>query len=304
MPTLHTLVGRTLRSVARVSPALAGRLAIRAFFDTTPRIAVRDADAATDLAARRRTVRVRGRDITAYEWGTGEDAVLLVHGWRGRASQFAPLVRELVAERVRVIAFDAPAHGRSAGGPADIRDWIAAAEALHATDGPFRAIVGHSLGGLAALTVARSTVPVTRVTVVAATGSADPFVTEFAREFRLDARTEAHAKGRFHARLGEDEASMSSRYDAVANPLPPDTELLIVHDTGDRRMPDTDAARLHEAHGSRSRMLRTSGFGHTRILSSDALLDAVTAFATRGLDAVDDAGLSNADAYRQALDHA
>ena len=299
MPTLYTLVGRTLRSFATVSPAIAGRLAIRAFFATTPRIPVRDADAATDLAARQRTVRVRGRDLAAYEWGTGEDAVLLIHGWRGRASQFAPLVRELVAEGVRVIAFDAPAHGRSAGGRADIRDWIAAAEALHATDGPFRAIVGHSLGGLAALTVARSTVPVHRVAVVAATGSADPFVTEFAREFRLDARTEAHAKARFHARLGEDDASMTRRYDAVTDPLPAGTELLVVHDTRDRRMPDADAARLHEAHGSRSRMLRTSGFGHTRILSSDALLDAVTAFTTGGLDSVDDSLFAESPASRE-----
>ncbi|UFU08185.1 alpha/beta fold hydrolase [Ruania halotolerans] len=288
MSTLSTLIGRSLRFVGALSPPLAARLALRAFFTTAPRIAVRDTDAATDLAARVRLLRVRGRLLTTYEWGTGERTVLLLHGWRGRASQFAPLIRELTYEGFRVVSFDAPAHGRSVGGRADIRDWVAAAEALHARYGQFRAIVGHSLGGLAALTVARSIAPTEFVAVVSGVGSPDPFMSAFARDFRLDARTAGRVKARFLARLGEDERSASLRYDAVLHPLPPGTELLVVHDIGDRRMPDTDARRLHEVHAERSRMLHTTGFGHTRILTSDTFLDAVTAVATGGLAALDD----------------
>ena len=287
MPTLHTTVGRSLRAVATLSPALAGRLALRSFFVTAPRIPVRDDDSITHQAARRTTVLARGRDLTGYAWGSGDRTVLLVHGWRGRASQLAPLVRELVAEGFQVVSFDAPSHGTSPGGPADIRDWVAATEALQRAHGPFHAVVGHSLGALAALTAARSTVPTRRVAVVSGVGHPDPFLTEFARDLDLDAPTLAHVEARFLARLGEDQASASARYDAVAHPLPAGTELLVVHDRGDRRMPDLDARRLHGAHGDRSRLVLTSGFGHTKVLASDLALDTLTAFVTGGLDAVD-----------------
>jgi hypothetical protein len=52
-------------------------------------------------------------------------------------------------------------------------------------------------------------------------------------------------------------------------------------------MPDTDSLRLHEAHGERSRLLQTSGLGHNRILVADPVLDALVAFTTGGLSAVD-----------------
>lgn len=289
MSTFSAFVGRSLRTIAVVSPSLAGRLALRVFFVATPRIAVRDEDAATDLAAQRMRFPVRGREIAGYTWGSGERTVLLIHGWRGRASQFAPLIRELVAEGFRVVAFDAPAHGRSRGGPTDMRDWLAAAEALQRSHGPFHAVVGHSMGGLAALTLARSSTPTGLVAVIAAVGHSDPYIAEFAKDLGLNARTAAHVKARFHARLGEDEASAARRYDAVIHPLPATTELLIVHDRNDRRIPDADAQRLHAAHAGRSRMVRTSGFGHTRVLAADLTLDAVTAFAVGGLPAVDDA---------------
>lgn len=287
MPALYTLLGRSLRTVAVLSPQIAGRLALRAFFVTTPRSPVRETDAITHHAADRTRLRVRGRDLAVYEWGSGDRTVLLIHGWRGRASQFAPLVRELVSEGHHVVSFDAPAHGASPGGPTDIRDWVAAAELLERLHGPFHAIVGHSLGALAALTVARTSLQTPRVAVVSGVGSPDPFITEFAREFRLNAATTAQVEARFHARLGEDRDSVSTRYDAVAHPLPPGTELLVVHDRGDRRMPDLDARRLHAAHDGRSGMLHTSGFGHSRVLSSDVALDALTAFVSGGLVGVD-----------------
>ncbi|MFE4465962.1 alpha/beta fold hydrolase [Oerskovia sp. NPDC056781] len=288
MPPPYTLFGRTLRALGNLSPNLSGRLALRAFFVTTPRAPVRDADVDTHHAALRTRLDVRGHELVAYEWGTGRDTVLILHGWRGRASQLAPLVRELVAEGFRVVSFDAPAHGGSPGRRADIRDWVAAVEALDRLHGPFRAIVGHSLGALAALTAARTSVRTGRVAVVSGAGGPDAFLTEFARELLLDHATRAQLEARFHERLGENQDSTAARYDAVAHPLPAGTELLVVHDRGDRRMPDHDARRLHDAHVGRSAMVRTSGSGHTSILSSDVALDALTAFVRGGLAAVDD----------------
>jgi hypothetical protein len=289
MPPL-SVISRSIRSAASVSPAVAGDLAYRAFFATNPRMPVRDADAPTHFDARRRHVAVRGIDVTAYEWGAGSRTVLLLHGWQGRASQFAPLVRELVFEGFRVVSFDAPAHGASKGRRTDICDWIEAAEELQQIHGPFAGIVGHSFGALAALTAARSTVPVPVVAAVAGAAGPAALIAHFAHSLGLDDATTANMTDRFHRRLGVDQATVGEKYDAAQHPLPSGTTLLVVHDRIDRRMPDGDSLRLHAAHAERSRLLRTEGFGHTRVLSADATLDAIVAVMTGGLDAVDRLG--------------
>src|SRR4051812_3545595 len=113
-------VARSAIATARaVSPALGSSVAFAAFFSTRPRIAVHPRDAGTMRSATRERIAVRGRRVVSYRWGYVGPVVVLVHGWRGRASQFAPLVRSLVADGHRVVAFDAPAHGASRGSRTD-----------------------------------------------------------------------------------------------------------------------------------------------------------------------------------------
>ncbi len=275
MPSAPALVARGIRAASAISPTLGGTLAHRAFFSTGPRMRVHPRDEATHEAAATGSLRIRDADVTTYQWGRAPRRVLLLHGWRGRASQFAPLVREIVSEGFTAISFDAPAHGSSGGGRTDIRDWIATAEQLQRAHGRFDAIIGHSFGALAALTAARSTVPADAVVAIAGAASPAAFLGEFAREFRLSAPVRAQMERRFLAHLDLDESALVARYDAARHPLPEDTDLLVIHDRDDRRMPDADALRLHAAHPGRSRLLRTEGFGHTRILRADAVLDAV-----------------------------
>ena len=169
MVSSFTVIRGGIRATSAVSPRLAGRFATQAFSLTQPRMPVREADAVTHFAARRGTLRIGSADVTTYRWGAGDRTVLLLHGWRGRASQFAPLVRELVSEGFHVVSFDAPAHGDSTGRRTDIRDWIEATEQLQRAHGRFSAIVGHSFGALAGLTAARN--GVTTGAVAAISGS-------------------------------------------------------------------------------------------------------------------------------------
>lgn len=288
MFTTATVVGHTIRATAKASPTLAARLALAVFFRTAPRMTVHEHDAATDLAGHRKHLRVRERDVAVYNWGSGDRTVLLMHGWQGRASQFAPLVRELVAEGLRVVAFDAPAHGASDGRHTDIRDWISIAGQLEQRYGGFHAIVGHSFGALAALSAARELTSVRSVTAISGVASAATFLTSFGRMLGFGSATQTAFERLFLARVRRSGPFSIDNFDVAAHPLPAGTELLVVHDREDRQMADTDSLRLHAAHEGRSRMLRTTGFGHTRILAADAVLDAVIAVTTGGLEAVDD----------------
>ncbi|MFB7249655.1 alpha/beta hydrolase [Microbacterium sp. NPDC056234] len=271
-----------LRVADTVSPALAGAIAYRLFFRTRPRLPLRDRDRATDLAARRELLRVRGRDIVTYRWGEGDRTVLLVHGWKGRAMQFAPLVRELAAEGLRVVSFDAPAHGASPGRSTDIRDWMAAIEGMQDRFGPFAAIVGHSVGAVAGLAAARTSAPTPVVVTISGAAGPTAMIDRFALMFGLSEEARVELGRRFAARIGESTASVAERFDSAAHPLPERTSLLVVHGRDDRGLPDADSARLHRAHAGRSRMLRPTGLGHNRILTDDDVLDAVVEIVTRG----------------------
>ena len=102
----------------------------------------------------RRTRSVAGREATWLEAGAGVPLVL-VHGAGGSADLWAPQLTGL-ADLARVVAVDLPGHGprRGGGGQSIVAyaDWLG--EFLDALgDGP-AVVVGHSMGGAIAQTVA------------------------------------------------------------------------------------------------------------------------------------------------------
>jgi len=296
MPAITTLTVAGLRAADRVSPALAGRLALPLFRQVRPVLPVRPGDRAVHQHAERGAITVRGRDIVTYAWGHGPETVLLVHGWRGRASQFGPIVRELRAEGYRVVAFDAPANGDSAGRHTDIRDYLAAIDELQRRQGMFRLIVGHSFGALAALTAVREGTAAGGVVAIAGMADARYLVDSFAARVGLSPASADVLAREFTRIVLPGVARPYARFDAVADPLPEAVPLLVVHDRADREVAVGESLRLHAAHGERSRLVLTEGAGHSRVLGADATLDAVTAFATGGLAALDRAGLGEAAA--------
>jgi pimeloyl-ACP methyl ester carboxylesterase len=74
--------------------------------------------------------------------------VLLVHGWISHAARMADLIRALRQRGFRVVAFDAPAHGRSGGTQADMHGFRAAIQTVIASCGPVHGVLAHSFGAL------------------------------------------------------------------------------------------------------------------------------------------------------------
>lgn len=96
--------------------------------------------------------------VLAYDdAGTGEPAVVLLHGWGfGQPAHLRPLFAHLAPAR-RVLLPDLPGHGRSERPPAGFGFKACAAAIVAALDaaGVERAVVcGHSLGGRLAATLA------------------------------------------------------------------------------------------------------------------------------------------------------
>ncbi|WP_430647055.1 alpha/beta fold hydrolase [Agromyces sp. GXS1127] len=295
------LTGRVagIRAAESVSPEASAALALPLFMRLGGRLPVRPADRAVHETARRSTIRVRGRELATYEWGSGPDTILLAHGWRGRASQFGPIVRELRAEGARLVAFEAPGNGESAGRRTDIRDWLAAIEAMQSREGRFHTIIGHSFGAMAARAAISDGVAAGSLVAIAGPSRARYLVDAFAGRIGLRSGTADVLAARFARGILPDVADPWSRFDGAARPLPGHVPLLVVHDRGDREVPASEGIRLHDAHGARSRLVLTHGAGHNRVLGADATLDAVTAFVTGGLDGVDRLGIAESASASQ-----
>ncbi len=140
-------------------------------------------------------LRVGGRDVYAYTGArahrAGAPAVVFVHGAAHDHSVWALQSRYFAHHGCNVLALDLPGHGRSPG-PAltsveAIASWLV--DVLDAADMPQAALIGHSMGALAALDcAARSPGRVSRLALL---GPAVPM--EVSDELLAAARDDAHA---------------------------------------------------------------------------------------------------------------
>jgi pimeloyl-ACP methyl ester carboxylesterase len=87
--------------------------------------------------------------LTGWAWGDTGPAVLLVHGWESHTGKMAGFVKPLLEHGFRVVAFDAPGHGMSPNTPTHLVDYAQAIQSVIEQQGPFYAIIAHSLGAAA-----------------------------------------------------------------------------------------------------------------------------------------------------------
>ncbi|MFF2487331.1 alpha/beta fold hydrolase [Microbacterium sp. NPDC058062] len=271
--------GTSVRAAAALSPRWGAAVAMPLFGHVVKPRPVHPDDEATMLRARRQTVRIagidrRGVDVDTYEWGDGPRTVVLAHGWNGRASQFSVLVRELRADGYRVVSFDAPAHGGSGGRHTYLVDWLDVFAALQERRGGFDAMVGHSFGGLATLVGVAGGIDAARVVTIAAPADADLLLSQFQGMLGYSDAVAASMRELFATRYFPGEPDPFAWLSGVRRPLPAGVPLLVAHDHGDRVVPFGEAGRVVAANPG-AKLLATKGLGHNRILTDDAVLDAV-----------------------------
>jgi alpha-beta hydrolase superfamily lysophospholipase len=150
-PAMRGRVRWLFRIVSALSPALAARLAMRAFLTPLAR-SIEPEEQQFLATAQSQALALKSGALQVYTWpAPSADAptVLLVHGWISHAARMADLVRALRERGLRVVAFDAPAHGRSGGSQADMHGFRVAIQTVIATCGPVHGVLAHSFGALA-----------------------------------------------------------------------------------------------------------------------------------------------------------
>lgn len=266
----HPRIGTGLDATARVSPRLAGRLALELWRRPGRPAPVRPAERAVHEAATTSYVDHRGR-VTAYAWGDGERPVLLVHGWGARASRYAELVTALLDRGYSPVSYDAWAHGSTPGPVRTILDHRVVIAALAERHGPFAGVVAHSFG----VPVALHAVPTGRVVAISGMADFGQLTDGFCAALGAGERVSAQLRRAIERRYFGGDAGIWERFSA--HPAP-GRELLVLHDTDDRVV-DVGQADLLAAVGAE--VVRTTGLGHSRILGDPAVVADVVAFLDR-----------------------
>lgn len=254
-----------------VTPETAALAAVHLFFRTR-RMPATSEGRALMASGKHFIVPFAGEELAAWSWGEGP-AVVLAHGWNGRATQLAAFVEPLVASGFRAVAFDHVGHGESSGTSTTIPQMAAATAAVAQASGGARAIVAHSLGAGAAVLAMHDGLAVDRAVLIAPPLAPDPWFAHFGRVLGLDERTTAIARARVERHVGRrfDELHVPTLASKLRQPA------LIVHDRDDREIPIGAGESLSYAWQG-SRFLVTAGLGHNRILRSPGVLESARRF--------------------------
>ena len=88
--------------------------------------------------------------VKGFRWNQGgRKKILICHGFESTCINFDRYISGLVKHNCEVIAFDAPAHGKSEGKRINIPMYVDMLRKINQNYGPVGGFLGHSFGGLA-----------------------------------------------------------------------------------------------------------------------------------------------------------
>jgi len=258
LPWQMQLLGAGLRGMGQVAPTATGDL-ITYLISTTwrPKRPLRENE--TLRRAIPLGVQLGGTRLNALQWGEGP-VVLLAHGWNGRGTQLGAFVEPLVERGYRVVAFDAPGHGQTAGHRCTMAHLADSITAVGRAVWPVHAVIGHSAGALAAMLAQVSGLEADRLVLVAPPAGPIAWVNELAAELQLG----EDVKQRVIDRIEDHMARWpTTRGPEVARTL--DAPMLVVHDAQDADVDWARARAIADA-APHAELVTTHGLGHRRIL--------------------------------------
>ncbi len=265
---------RAFVRVISVIPPLGAALGWRLFWQLGEPARVRASEQAFHDSARV----TRDGGIVRYEWGDGDKVVLLVHGWRSRASRFAAIGSALVESGYTVVSFDARGNGDSAGTRTHALEYADIVRQLGQRYGVFDAIVAHSLGAVAAFVAVRRGVRARRLVTIGAPHNFDSVIRTFTTAVGMPPAASRSLKRRIDRWARPLGVNVRRELVSELDPTAYATPLLVVHDSGDREAPLEQAMLIVESHTGQVETLITDGLGHNRVLSDPVVVERVTRF--------------------------
>lgn len=258
--------------VESISPGLATKWGIDLFLTPVPFPFSGDEKKAI-AKAEQYNIEIKGKKVCVYSWGEGA-VIIFSHGWSGRGTQCWKIMNELVRQGFKVVAFDAPAHGRSDGRKSNLLEFGEAIIYLLEKYKDVYALIGHSLGGVACLYSLTKEYKVEKLITISTPALASDIVDEFVNQInaskRLIKQLYLYVLNKFNVSLNDLSAAK------LAESIP-HIPVLLIHDKNDHEVKIKNLYTLKEKIEYASTFI-TEGLSHTRVLRNDAVIQRIVDF--------------------------
>jgi pimeloyl-ACP methyl ester carboxylesterase len=281
------------RYIDDASGALAGALAYRRF--CTPVLSGHRTADHDRLVERSRfhlrnahpvSVATNEGNLQAYvfdpEGSAGAASVLMVHGWTGEASFMSAFAEQFRRRGFRVVLFDFPAHGRSAGRHTNLIACAHATRDIAEELGPVHFVVAHSLGGLAALLAGGGGPPMPRAypfrafVLVSMPNRFADVTRAFGERLRLRPAAQRNYEHRLEQLAHRSIAEFTGANLLAATGRP----ALLMHARDDREVSFANAEQI-AGQGLPAKLVGFDGLGHRKILYAPPVVRCASTYLLR-----------------------
>jgi pimeloyl-ACP methyl ester carboxylesterase len=256
------------------------KAAVRAFrLFCTPQLHLTGEGSPLFAQGRSLSFRFQGHTVRGRCWLPTEPPtkkVLVAHGFESSSLIFEAYIAALLQKGFEVVAFDAPAHGRSGGKRLTLPKYVGMLRIIEQEFGPFDAYIGHSLGGLA-LALFLETSPhneSTRLVLIAPAVETATALQTFARVLHLQPGVVREIDDYIQETSGQHVAWYSLRR-ALHNIH---AGILYLQDKDDKITPIASAQTIRQDGHPNIRFVFTSGLGHRRICADTESMTHIIGF--------------------------
>lgn len=215
--------------------------------------------------------------IQGYRWNQGAPKKLLIlHGFESSVVNFDRYIKPFTAKDYEVLAFDAPANGRSSGNQINILIYKDFIKEIIGRYGPVNTFMAHSLGGLA-LSLCLEEIKHskdTKVVLIAPATETSTAVQSFYSFLNLDEEVQKEFENIIF-NLGNHPSKWYSISRAVKNIK---ANILWFHDESDKTTPFKDAKKVMDINHSHIQFEKTEGLGHSRIYKNNKVTKQIIDF--------------------------
>lgn len=202
--------------------------------------------------------------------------VLIVHGFESASLNFDQYISALLKKGYEVLAFDAPAHGKSGGKRITLPLYIKTIHTIYQRYGPIQSFMGHSFGGQV-LSLFLESMPTDESVKMALIAPACEAVTAIDGFFQLLGLSR-ELRSAFDEQIYEASGFPPSHFSIRRALYQIKASVLWVQDEEDRITPLRDALRVKEDRHPNVQFVITRGLGHRKIYRDAEIMRQIVEF--------------------------